>query len=472
MAVPTRSRLTFQAAIALALAGGILLGLSLVLGLNGDVQYVIGVQDVRGGGIGGAIGTFAHRPVGYRVFLGLIDDAMRLIGLRPSVQVAYEVVIRLVGVALAVVAAWSLARGLRGRLGRLAEAWTSIAVGLALAFAPNWDFLQPEWVATLFAVLAIGTALSLPRLAVAGGLCGGLLVAAVAAKVSTAPIALLGLLVIAVLDRRRAVAGGIGTVAWLLVALAVLAAFPLERQWLGDMISLNPNSVLRSGITVDRLVDVARSIASKAALSPAVQLLPAASTIVGRSLTRGPKRLAWAAFIALATLLTAAPMLSQGETYLYQLAALPVLAAGICGYAAGRWADRGMLPVAIPIPLAVAATLGAGLMITPKDWRLANLDALVLLVLGAAAILAILAVRFRSMPATTRGLSDAREPRVPAYGPQAIGLVVAASIAILPIVLPATAWSLNPRVSSWGNASWEAESRFDQRDLGTLSVTI
>ena len=469
-----RSRRTLLAGASAAAAGG-LLALSLLLGLNGDLQYVIGVQDVRGGGIGGALGTFAHRPVLYRVFVGTIDNALQLIGLRPSALVAYEAVFRVAAVVVAVLAAWLLARGLRGRVGRVPAAWTSIAVALALVFAPNWDFLQPEWLATLFGVIAIGIALLPRRATVAGGLSGGLLVAAFAAKISTAPIALLALLAIAVLDRRRAVAAGLGGVAWFLFALVLLAAFPLERRWLANMIALNPYSPLRSGISIDQLSNALRSLASKAALSPAVLLLPAATVVASRFTPGGRARGGWAGAVTIAALLAAAPMIVQGEPYYpYHLAALPVLAAGLCGYTAGRWAERGALPVAVPITLAATAAAGAWLMTNSNHWRLANLDLLVEVLLGVAALLAVLAALFltvRTGPASN-GSPAANAPGVPTHRRRLAGVMVAAGVAILPVLLPATAWSLDPRVTQRTNASWEAESMASHEAWGAMSEEI
>ncbi len=456
-----QSRRIIAAGVGVAVAGGVLLGLSLLLGLNGDVQYVIGVQDVRGGGMSGALGTFAHRPVLYRVFVGALDNALQLIGLRPSALGPYEAVFRLAAVIVAVLAAWLLARGLRERLGRVPAAWTSIAVALALVFAPSWDFLQPEWVATLFGVMAIGAALWPRRAVVAGGFSGGLLVAAFAAKISTAPIALLALLTIAVLDRRRAAAATVGGAGWLAVGLVLLALFPLERRWLADMISLNPYSPLRSGISIDQLSNAMRSLGSKAALSPAVLLMPAAAVVASR-FSRGRWRTAgWAAAATIAALLTAATMIAQGEPYYpYHLAALPILAAGLCGYAAGRWAERGAVPVALPITLAATAAAGAWLMTTSNHWRLANLDLLVWILVGIAAVLALLASQFLTAPAEPASDTSRVEhaPDLKTGRGWLAGVMAAAGLAILPALLPVTAWSLDPRVTQRTNASWEAES--------------
>src|SRR5438552_568991 len=244
------------------------------------------------------------------------------------------------------------------------------------------------------------------------------------------------------------------------VALVLLAAFPLERRWLANMIALNPYSPLRSGISIDQLSNALRSLASKAALSPAVLLLPAATVMASRFTPGGRARARWAGAVTIAALLAAAPMIVQGEPYYpYHLAALPVLAAGLCGYAAGRWAERGALPVAVPIALAVTAAAGAWLMTNSNHWRLANLDLLVEVLLGVAALLAVLAALFLIVPTgqASNG-SAANATGMPTHRRRLAGVMVAAGVAILPVLLPATAWSLDPRVTQRTNASWEAES--------------
>src|SRR5205823_7906273 len=109
-----------------------------------------------------------------------------------------------------------------------------------------------------------------------------------------------------------------------------------------DMISLNPYSPLRSGISIDQLSNALRSLASKATLSPPLVLMPATTVAASRLLPSGRARAGWAAAVTIAALLAAAPMIAQGEPYYpYHLAALPIVAAAVCGYAAGRWAERG-----------------------------------------------------------------------------------------------------------------------------------
>src|SRR5439155_1218742 len=211
---------------------------------------------------------------------------------------------------------------------------------------------------------------------------------------------------------------------------------------------LNPYSPLRSGISIDQLSNALRSLASKAALSPAVLLLPAATVVASRFTPGGRARGGWAGAVTIAALLAAAPMIVQGEPYYpYHLAALPVLAAGLCGYAAGRWAERGALPVAVPITLAATAAAGAWLMTNSNHWRLANLDLLVEVLLGVAALLAVLAALFLIVPTgpSSDGSPAANATGVPTHRRRLAGVVVAAGFAILPVLPPATAWSLAHR---------------------------
>ena len=80
------------------------------------------------------------------------------------------------------------------------------------------------------------------------------------------------LLLILLVDRRRGMGAALGTLAWSGIGFLALNAIPFERQWVADMVVLNPNSPMRVGITMLEVNALVRSIGSKAALSPAVLL--------------------------------------------------------------------------------------------------------------------------------------------------------------------------------------------------------
>lgn len=340
------------------------------IGLGHDVRHVLGGLDVSPFG---ATGVFVHRPLAYRwLMAGLNVFDVGSVGVG-------EGLVRLVALVFVAGAAWWLRAGLRRRLPSAEASAVAAAVGLALALAPNWDFLQPEWVAAVFAVAAIGAALT------TSSLLGGLLLAlAVLVKYTTLPTALIALGVIAVLDRRRAlVAGAAALVSGLaLFGLSLLA--PREWRWLREALLLDEGAVRDFG-------SIAKFAANEAMLTPLLALLPASLVVLMRVSRR---RWAWlvATVLAVAAVLGAA--LLQGQWFQYHAAALIPLAAGWWALAVARWTlvhgrpPWALVGATVVVTFAARVCLGASF-----DWRVGH-GTLAYGLLAGLVVLAVLACAF------------------------------------------------------------------------------
>ena len=293
-------------------AGLIALSLATVSApLDGDVRYEIGTQVTSPAS---PAGTFTHRPLMYRLIMSwLIRPANRL----SDGLIEFERVVRLESLALAFLAGLLLWAGLRRRWPAVA-ATLSLTVAGVLALIGPATVLEPEWLAVVATVAGVGVALALPSRppwgllsAVLGGL---LLSVAAAIKVVTLPIAVIGLLVLLLVDRRRCV---IATIAALLGGLAwivgVALEAPWEIQWMIDTAAMVPD---RGGPDVE--VEAMVFLGNVAVIWPTVTLLPAALIGVPRiHLVAG----------VLGVLLAWLPVTLQNQYFLYHASALPVIGA-------------------------------------------------------------------------------------------------------------------------------------------------
>lgn len=427
---------------------GVAVLLSLQLGLNGELQYVIGTIQAHARGGGTALDTFSSRPIAYRALLGTLAGWLGAWTSADSAHGALEVALRLVGVAAAAGAALVLDRGLSDRLGRIESLAVSGAVGLLLAVPPAWDFLQPEWLASVFTALAVGAALAPRRNLVAIGLAGICLFLVVAVKVSTVPFAGAALLTIWWFDRRRAVfaavvAGGLG-LAWL---GWMVFAFPLEWSWLVDLSRLNANSPLRSGFHPRTLIAFVGAIGNKAALDPMIVVLPAAVLTLARLEPTWRRRAIVVASAALFSVLAVAPALEQGEWLLYHLTALPPLAGAVLALAIVRWwRASGRVSAVLIAPLPIIGLAMAGILSEPLPARhpvlvLTTLLAIGVLLAGAAALLPRRLTGWRRHSAGTAAV---------------VGAGVLLSLA--PVLAPGAAWAMDGISTPWGNAHWASTS--------------
>ncbi len=461
-----RGRGWIPAAVLLSVVGALILAGTLQLGLNGDVAYVLGGIEVRGGGLGAAVGTFVHRPLLYRLVLGALDAVAGVAGLRPVNQVPYEATIRLLADAGVALACWLLFRALAPRLGAAGAAAASIATGVALVAAPAWDFLQPEWVASVFVAVAVAAALLPRNELVAGALSGACIVAAVAAKVATAPYAPIALILILLLDRRRALLATFGAVMWGAGWVVVTLLVPHERQWVMDMVNLNPSSPLRAGIRAADVRQTAKALGSKAALSPALLLLPASAVALAATVRPWRTRVAVLAALLICVGLGVATMVVQGAYYLYHLSVLPVLAAGVGGLAGARLLQRApTAAITGVVGLAAAGVASATILAQAPAWRTGHLVLVLGLMIGfalaVAAVVAVLAVRPPS----------ARRPEPWRSGTLAV-VLIGSLVTLAPVLLPADAWALSPRQTGATNQSWTQNSRAAGDTLASLSDRI
>jgi hypothetical protein len=365
-------------------------------GLDHDVRFVLGTLETAGRGGFAPSEVFVHRPMAYRLVLAL-GDAGHSLPL-PAREALVRVLALLVVLAISVLLRAGL---LRYRPPREAAAVAAIT-GFALALGPNWDFLQPEWLAAVFAVAAVGAALRIRQPVTAAVVGGSLLALTVLVKYTTVPTALVALGVVAVLDRRRARLTGLFGVPICLGLFAVTVFVePREWRWFGELSRLNGGSPLSRGAAWSDVRALVEAVLNEAVLVPFVALLPVSVIVLARLSTERRVRLAWVFLPAAAVLVVLAAVVVQGQWFQYHLAALVPFAAGLWGLAVARWsAAHGGPPWVLVLP---AVALGAGVPIVssaPTEWRLAHgtLVYAVLAVLVAGSALAALKERGRTWP--------------------------------------------------------------------------
>ena len=349
--------------------------------LNGDVRYVLGGLETAGKGGVGIWDVFVSRPLAYKLVMAALDKPVG----GPSSD-STHLVIRLETYAVVILVTAVLFLGVRRVAGRAAAAGIAGATGLALLIAPPWHFLEPDWVAVVVAVLAVGVA-CVPRWPWLGAmLAGPAVMLVVAVKASTFPIALLALLVIGVFDRRRAAWTTLSTVVWVAVWYVVSRHFlPWEWTWLADLAYLvhaEPQAIYWG-----ELVKLRVAIGDAAVLSPVLALFPAAAAALIQRET-GRRRWAGAVVAVVAFLLTLAPAYGQGEFFMYHFAASVVLAAGACG-AAFALCPGFRLPLAVIA--VVVSTVSLVLVRQPDSWRLANATPVIWAYEAGALVLAVVA---------------------------------------------------------------------------------
>ncbi|MEV4051396.1 hypothetical protein AB0J55_09415 [Amycolatopsis sp. NPDC049688] len=340
--------------------------------------------------------VFVHRPMAYRLVLALGDAGGAL-----PVPVREAVVRVLALVAVLLVSLLLRAGLLRYRPAPEATA-VAAATGVALALAPNWDFLQPEWLAAVFAAGAVGAALRI-RQPVPAALLGGVLLAlTVLVKYTTAPTALVALGVVAVLDRRRALLTGLlgAPVCLGLFGLTVLIE-PREWRWFGELSTLNGASPLSRGFASSDVRALVSTVLNEALAVPMVALLPVSVAVLARLSPGRRARLAWLLLPAAVVVVVLAAVVLQGQWFQYHLAALAPFAAALGGLALARWsAEHGGPPRALVL---LAVVFGVGIPIVSAastEWRLAHGTPVyaVLVALVVVGVLVALKDRGRSWP--------------------------------------------------------------------------
>ncbi|MFD0524283.1 hypothetical protein [Paractinoplanes durhamensis] len=404
--------------VGVATAAGAALAASVVAALpdlNGDVRYALGGLEVSGRGGVSVWDIFVSRPLAYKLLMAGLDE-VRILLVGDGSGNTTNLVLRLETYVLVVAVIALLFVGVRRYAGQPAAAGLAAASGLSLIVAPPWHFLEPDWVAALIAVLTIGAACAPRQWWLGALLAGPAAMLVVAVKASTFPIALIALIVIAVLDRRRAIGATLSTVAWVAVWYVLTKHFqPWEWTWLSDLANLV--HAKPQGIHLDDLRKLRFSIGDAAVLSPVLVLAPAAAAAL---ITRSSGHRRWIGVVVavVAGGLSLAPAYGQGEFFNYHFASTVVLSAGVCGAAFA-------LCPGFRLPLVAAAVLVTGLSIVllhqPAHWRLSHSGPVVWAYELAAALFAVAAWFLAG--------------RLPLSVPWPAG-VVAISFALLPPVLP------------------------------------
>ncbi|MDY7090972.1 MAG: hypothetical protein SYR96_38545 [Actinomycetota bacterium] len=411
--VPANRRGLWGWAVA-ALAAAAAFGVSLWSALNNDVTYALGGMETAGKTGVSIWDVFVARPIAYRLFLAVLDAPVTEAPLRVAhAVIRFETALVVVGVAAV------LFFGLRRFLDARAAAAVSAATGLALIIAPQWHFLEPDWLAAMFAVLAVGAACA-PRRVWAGALLGGFAAfLAIAVKLATVPITLLALLLVGVLSLRRAawaaVAAVGSTVIWYVVTKQFL---PWEWIWLDDQATLVADSPIHHGLRWADFHELLVGLGDVALLSPVVAVAPAAAAALIRRLPPGRPRWTGTAVAVVAGGLSVASAYGQGEFYMYHYAVVPVLAAAAWGVAFALCPGARTPLFVATVFFAVASFV---LLSRSPQWRLEHVTAVSLSYLVLAALAAV----------ATWGLERRPTPLAP---PQAgaIALVAALVLATLP----------------------------------------
>jgi hypothetical protein len=347
--------------------------------LNPNIRYEIGVKSVS---VFSASETFTHRPLAYRLLMdrvAYVADALSF-GIT-----SFEVVVRLIGLGLAVGAAVLLWRGLRSH-GAVAPGLHAGVAAAALVFMGTNSSVEPDWMATILATAGIGAALTgRGRLRwPMAFLAGTLFVAAAAMKIITLPTALVGLLVVGVLDRRQLVRSLIcSVVVGLLFVVATLIWAPWEITWLIDIRLLQPPIVAS-------LTEAPMFLLESAARWPAVALFPAAMILAGRT-----ERL----ILVAAALLAAAPIVLQGQYWAYHAAPLCVVTA-VAVFRGLR--SRVTMKVGIAVLIIVAAAIA--FTATSTEWRNSQLPIWGILTIAASVLGIGWALAVRQRPVTRQPL--------------------------------------------------------------------
>lgn len=359
-------------------------------GLNHDVRYCLGGMRAAGRGGIPASGTFIHRPLAYRWLLSGLDH------LTTGPVALREAWIRLLVIALTAAVVWWLRSGLARYLPRREADAVAAATGLALLFAPAWDFLQPEWVAVWLAVAALAAATGPRRMRYAVPAAGVLIALVVLVKYITAPTALLPLGALIALDRRRgwwtAVAAAVATPAGFVLAIAVQ---PREWRWFNELSALNPGTPLQNGLHLSDLAHLVDTVGTEALMNPLVALLPAAVLLLTRGAETRRARRAWPLLTATAVAGVLVALVAQGQWFQYHLAALPVLSATLWGLALARYPYRWTVAAALLLGVAVPLLAGQSLA-----WRGAH--AALAFTLMAVVAAAALGTSFRMAQAPPR----------------------------------------------------------------------
>ncbi len=332
------------------------------LNLHDDVRFSIG--PLRAGWDAyGPLDTFVHRPMANRlVMAGLDAITTGPVPLREKLALGWAL-------AVAAGAAAVLQLALVRRTTAMAATIVSLAVFASLAWASEAYVLQPEWTATVLAVLALALALSSASRAAAGAprwsvrlLFAGaalLLALAVLQKYTTVTAAVLALIVVFAVDRRRA--GWLAVVGAALTMVLLLVSFAVGRyewQWFTETSRLNPTSGLRWDAFGEWAVNWAWN-------NPVLLAWPAAAALAAR--LTGRRFWVWGSVAGFGAVL--AVIVLQNQFFGYHGMPLLPAAAAVVGFAATRWAERSGSVLLGLVPLVGWVAVSWVVLREPVAWR-------------------------------------------------------------------------------------------------------
>lgn len=446
-----------------------MLALAPTFALITDVRYSFGtIRAAADGGLN-AGEIFNHRPIMNRILMAILDI--------PTVGTIAQKETETMVIAVAVVsaAAWFLQHRLTPYLGRAEAVGLSAATGLALAWSSTLDFLQPEWVAVVLAMLAVAVALhpgeDTWRRLIGVGLTSGTLLALVALmKYTTISTAAIAWGVILVLDRRRALTSAIAA------ALLAPAFFglgmvlqPHEWQWFKDLRSFN------KPVSQIRWIFFWRSLLNEPMLAPVLVMLVPVQVLMAR-LSRGWRRAAWLGLPWLGIAGVMATYILQAAWYQYHLSVLPPMVAGMWGFAVMR-AHRLLhrVPWAAVIPAVIAAVGCAIMQSTSEPYRENDQSTAIWLLSVAGALGVLLALapsRRRDQPQHDQPQHDQSQHDQSQHDQRGrwqvalAALVGAATLAVS--ILP---WAHVEYLYSEGS-SWTRENRLGYRERRLAETTV
>lgn len=295
---------------AVVVTGVAVLGLALMdlaAPLNANLRYEAGVKIA---GTDTAAGTFSHRPLAYRL---VMDAVFRSAHLLSTGAVTFELAVRVLLALLALGAGFLLRQGLARHRVAQPGLHAAVAVG-GLVMLGLVSAGEPDWLAVVFTLAGVGVALLGDRgrpwlYATSAGI---LFVAAAGMKIVTLPLAIIGLVVTLVVDRRlagRALVASLGV--GVLYVIATVLWVPWEIQWLLDL------RAVQNGAR-DGLVDAGPYAVALVAQRPVLALLPAAAILAA-----GRER----ALVLGASAVTAGLIVAQGQYFAYHAVPLVVVAA-------------------------------------------------------------------------------------------------------------------------------------------------
>lgn len=369
--------------------------------LNGDVRYSLGVLSATREAGWEPWQVWTHRPLANRLLMDGLERLMPDHG-RPG-----ELITLMIAGVLAGMAALVLHRGLSGRL----PAAGGLAVGVlfGMVWAPARDIWQPEWVAAVLAVAAVGVGV---RAGAAATWTSALLLSLSALqKYSTATTAAIAGLALVALAPRRALTVGPAAVVTTVALLGLSLLIPHERQWFLDMPSLNSAQTdpwqCLPGDPATRCPAASMS-RSLGLVTPALLLWPATTVLVAA--LSGLRRV-WVLLVVPGWIVLAGlGVLAQQSWYTYQVTVLGVLAAGWCGWAAALLARRDRRAGALLPALALLIVAAANWSLSsPVHWRTTDLDARdvawtvqVVALFAALAVVAVALTRLGDRPGGAR----------------------------------------------------------------------